>query len=530
MGAVGTFVDSRGRPLLQRARSSLSATDSAHAGASHSDPMLAGWSPAPGSADADLLDELGTLRPRSRDLARNNGLAAGADQTLRDNIVGSQLRLAAQPDARLLGWDRAFTRDWTRATEAQFATWANRAEEIDAGRSLTLLGLTLQALGGWFLNGEAFAIPHWLPRTGVRWNTRLQAIEADRIETPPELAHRTDIRHGIQVDRFGAPVAYYVRTPHPGDHYGSTLASPFAEHRRIVAFTRWGRRRVLHLHDKERSGQSRGKPLVTAIMRELRMASQYTRTELQATVSSSLISAFLESDLGQQGAAELYGTNDIEATSNTWRQVAQQWRPTLKGGAVIPLPPGAKISAFDPSRPNNAFEAFMLAVLRHIAAGLNMPYELLAKDFSRTNYSSARAALLEAWRYFQGRRTWLQTTWLQPLYELWLEEAVNAGVIEAPDFYRQRHAYSRASWIMSGRGWVDPSKEADAAGKRLGHHLTTLRQECAEQGLDWEEVLEQRAEEQALADQLGLRSADIPPPEPEPASPAEPAQPQQEAA
>jgi len=87
----------------------------------------------------------------------------------------------------------------------------------------------------------------------------------------------------------------------------------------------------------------------------------------------------------------------------------------------------------------------MLNVLRNIAAGLNIPYELLAMDFSRTNYSSARAALLEAWRYFQGRRRWLQDYWLTPIYELWLEEAVNAGVVAAPDYYANRYAYRRCT-------------------------------------------------------------------------------------
>ncbi len=43
---------------------------------------------------------------------------------------------------------------------------------------------------------------------------------------------------------------------------------------------------------------------------------------------------------------------------------------------------------------------------------MNLPYELFAKDFSRVNYSSARAALLEAWRYLHGRRRWLTSTWL----------------------------------------------------------------------------------------------------------------------
>jgi len=126
------------------------------------------------------------------------------------------------------------------------------------------------------------------------------------------------------------------------------------------------------------------------------------------------------------------------------------------------------------------------------------------KDFSKTNYSSARAALLEAWRYFLGRRAWLVRYWINPIYELWMEEAVNNGAIDAPDYYGNRYAYLRARWIFAGRGWVDPVKEAEAAGTRMNYGLSTLEAECAEQGLDYEEVMEQRAYERKKMTEMGL--------------------------
>jgi lambda family phage portal protein len=259
---------------------------------------------------------------------------------------------------------------------------------------------------------------------------------------------------------------------------------------------------VLHLHDKERTGQSRGKPIVTAVMREFHMAGKYSANELQASVASSLVAAFLESDLDVASAAELFGDKPRDAWATSVKQ-AQNIR-NLKGAAVIPLPAGAKLQGFAPNRPNAAFEAFMLAVLRHIAAGLNIPYELLVKDFSKTNYSSARAALLEAWRYFNGRRRWLVDYWLKPIYELWLEEAVNLGEIEAPDFYQNRYAYTRCRFIFGGKGWVDPVKEAQAAAIRILNGFSTLEQECAEQGLDFEEVLDQLQLENKMRADRGL--------------------------
>jgi capsid protein len=304
----------------------------AYAAASHEDPGLLNWYPSIGSADADLLPELGTIRPRSRDLERNNGYGAGANQTYKDNIVGHQLRLNANPDALLLGWKHEEAKQWGLFTNAQFATWANDPGEVDAARSMTLLGLTIQALGGWFINGDALAIPHWLPRDGARWNTRMQVIEGDRLDTPPHLTHRPDIRGGVEIDGFGAPVAYWIRRTHPGDRLFATYASYPEDWTRIPAFSPWGRRRVIHLHDRERAGANRSKPVLTSIMREFRMATHYTRTELQATIANSLIAAFLESSLDQDTLASLFSS--AEDRQQYWKSALQEYRPALKSGAV----------------------------------------------------------------------------------------------------------------------------------------------------------------------------------------------------
>ena len=476
-----------------------------HQAASGDDLATFGWNPIAASADADLLPELDTLLARSRDLGRNNGLMAGGMQTLRDNIVGSVLKLSAMPDYRLLGWTREQAREWGNNTEAHFRSWGETTE-CDAGRSLNLLGIALQGLSGAMLNGDACALPVWLPRAGSKWSTRIMLVESDRLKTPIGHESNPRLRGGIEFDRFGAPTHYHFLKQHPGDALGGLLgvisgASPM-EWERIPAFTPWGRRRVIHLHDKERTGQSRGKPIVTAVMREFHMAGQYSSNELQASVANSLVAAFLESDLSPDASAALFGEDPREQWTKSVKQ-AQQIRK-LKGAAVIPLPVGARLSSFTPGRPNPSFEAFMLATLRHIAAGLNLPYELLVKDFSKSNYSSARAALLEAWRYFIGRRRWLVDYWLRPIYELWLEEAINAGEIDAPGFYDNRYAYSKCKFIFGGKGWVDPVKEAQAAVLRMAAGLSTLERECAEQGDDFEEVLDQQAIEKDMRKERGL--------------------------
>ena len=471
---------------------------SAYKAASLDDRSMGGWAPLPTSADADLSGELPIMVGRARDLARNNGVAAGGNQTLKDNIIGATLRLSAKPDYRLLGRDIEWAREWSRNTESEFRSWADTTE-CDAGRSLTLLGLSLQILGGAFMNGDGLALPVWKPRNGSRWATRLHVIESDRLSTPYGMEYQKGLSGGVQSDQHGEPLWYWIMKHHPGDKWGMMFSRP-DEWERIPAFTSWGRRRVLHLHDKERAGQSRAAPLVKAVMREFNLAGRYTHTELQTAITNSLIAGVLESDLDMDSMHNIFG----EDTKNQYDQAIGGFRGQLKSGAILKAPIGTNVKLFDNGRNTAGYEQYMTIVLRYIATGLNIPYELLMKDFSKTNYSSARAALLEAWRYFHGRRRWLSDYWLNEVYALWLEEAIAHGRIEAPDYYDNKYAYNRCRWIMSGRGWVDPVKEANGSKIKMEIGLSTLENECAEQGLDWEEVLEQTAYENARRRELGL--------------------------
>jgi lambda family phage portal protein len=475
----------------------------AHSAASLTHPDMRGWLPATASADADLLPELSQIAARSNDLVRNHGVADGALQTITDNVIGVGLRLSSTPDYRLLGKDKAWAEEWSKTVESLWRTHAE-AVDIDAGRSLNFHGLTEQVFRHGWTDGEGLALPLWLPRPGSRFATRIQVIDPARLSNPVGRMDGPRLRSGIEVDQYGAPLAYHIRKAHPGDRMLADAADLNAWER-IPATTAWGRARVIHVHDKARAGQSRGKPSLTAVMRQFKVLGDFTNAELKAAVVNAKIAVLTESAASQESIVELL-SSDPEAREKYTQALSERGLSTIsmEDGQIIPLEIGEKLAGFTPSRPSGSFDPFVTSIFRHIATGLNIPYELLMKDFSRTNYSSARAALIEAWRFFRGRRQWIASYWARPVFELWLEEAVNLGLVDAPDFYENRAAYCRCRWIGPGRGWIDPTKEADAARIRMDYNLSTLEAECAEQGLDWEEVLEQRATEKARMEALGL--------------------------
>lgn len=490
------------------ARSALAFSSGAFTAASQTHADMRGWNPRAGSPDGDMLYDLSVMQSRSRDLIRNHGVASGGLQTLVDNVLGTGLWLAPTPDYKRLGKPREWAREWRRQVKSYWREWAESVH-CDAARSMSLDGLGALAFRGMFYNGAGLALPLWLPEEGAPAATRIQIIESDRLCNPVGRLDSDSLRGGIEIDQYGAPLAYWIRRAHPGDAlamWSQRTGLTEKDWERIPAQTTWGRKRVIHLHDKERGGQSHGVPALASVLRQFKVLGDYQNAELKAAVVNAMVAVITESALGQEQLVELLSSNTNALTSYT-NGLASRGRAGVdmaSGGQILPLMLGEKFSGFSPARPSTAFEPFTTAVFRHIATGLNIPYELLMKDFSKTNYSSARAALLEAWRYFSGRRNNMGMYFYQPIYELWLEEMVNAGKIEAPNFYEYRCAYSQARWYGPGRGWVDPVKEGEAAALRMREGLSTLEAECAEQGRDWEEVLEQIAEEQARKKELNV--------------------------
>jgi lambda family phage portal protein len=173
----------------------------------------------------------------------------------------------------------------------------------------------------------------------------------------------------------------------------------------------------------------------------------------------------------------------------------------MGAGAIIDLAKNEDVTFANPGRPNSSAEVFVGAMLREIGTALELPYEVLMKAFE-SSYSAARAALLEAWRFFRTRRAWLAMMFCQPVYEAWLEEAVARGRVDAPGFFDDpalRAAYCGAEWIGDGPGQIDPLKEVQAARERIDGNLSNHTLETLEmRGMDWAEVYGQLQAEREL--------------------------------
>lgn len=137
-------------------------------------------------------------------------------------------------------------------------------------------------------------------------------------------------------------------------------------------------------------------------------------------------------------------------------------------------------------------------MLRNAAAATGLSAQQLSNDWSDVNYSSARGALLEAWKTLSRRRHDFGVGFGQPIVAAFAEEAMEVDDLPlpagAPAFHLFRGAYTRAKWMGPGRGVIDSLKERQGAVLGMDSGLSTLEDEAGEMGgSDWRENVAQRA-------------------------------------
>lgn len=492
------ILDSSGRPFRMVA----------HEAASRTSDELARWNPSMLSADAAYLPEREILQSRTADMIRNNGIASGAVQIHLDNVIGSGLTLSAKPDAPALGIEQDAAEELEEQIETRWRQWAYDIDcHCDATRQAQFPGLLAQAYRSYLTAFEITASAEWLPRRRA-YATAIQLIDPLRLSQPQGMPENDRMRAGIEFDALGAPIAYHVSSEH--------RISPFMSDKmltwtRIPRETSWGRTRFIHIFDIEQPGLSRGKNGIVSVLSKLKMLEKFEQASLQAAILNAVYAAVIESPMDWQSVGGALGAGAEADPMLQYMGNVSEWHKASKiryNGLQIPhLFPGEKFELKSPEHPMANFGQFEEAVLRYIAAGYNLSYEQLSRDYSKTNYSSARAAMLESYRFFHGRQTFIGGRFASVVYALWMEEAFDRGDLQvpagAPSFWDAKTAYTRAQWIGPGRGHVDPLKEANGDKVYFSMGVGTLEEMYAARGQDWREQIRQRAQERKFVDELG---------------------------
>lgn len=530
---MSLILDSRGQPIAptRKARLDLGGPASAFPGntpyqfpydaANWSTQEMGNWLPWIRSPDSEINLFRDRMVGRSRDLSRNDGWVNGGITRILDNTVGTHLRLSANPDYRALAlrsgiksFDAEWADEFRRAAEAMWRGFAENAGRYnDVSRQLTIGQQFRLAMRHKLIDGESLAMMYWMPERvgygGADYATALLLVDPDRLSNPFQMIDSKNMRGGVEIDDHGVPLAYHIRKAEQNDWYMAVEANTWE---RVVREDEDGWQRVIHDYDRDRAGQHRGIGVFTPVLAHAKMLARYYGLELQQAALAATFGTYVTSPYDPAIVQDALGGGDGEELP-LYQSLRAQWaneRPALLNGARIPtLAPGESIESVSSDHPHGNFSEFADEMLGVEAACVGLSREEYTNNWTKSNYSAARAASLSSWKTLMRRAGEFKTNFATPVYGNWLWEAMERGELPlpsgAPEFLECRTAYSRCDWIGVARGWVDPVKEKQGAVLGMDAGLSTLKKECAEQGLDWEEVLQQRAIEIAQFKELGIK-------------------------
>ena len=472
------------------------------AGASHTKRSLKGFTAVSGAPSEDIDVNNMTLRQRGRMLYMASPVATAAINTNRTKTVGPGLRMKCAVNNEILGLSEDELHRWQRKTEAEWKLWAERRSNCDALGVNNFYELEQLAVKSWLMSGDAFVLLKRAVSTQLNpYTLRLHIIEADRVSTPfcersamfnqteGKTAAGNKIYDGVEIDSCGRVIAYHICNVHP---YQNT-----AEERKWARVEVEGKNtglpNILQLMETERPDQYRGVTYLAPVIEILLQLRRYTESELVAALVQSYLTAWIvtESDttdfpLNEVGAGDVDGIPSGQPDSVSDSENEYEMGP----GQINHLKKGENVVFGNPNIPTAGYDAFVRSIIKMAGAALELPYDVLIKEFN-SSYSAAKGALEETWEMIKMRRAWFINDFCQPVYEVWLAEAVATGRIKAPGFWDDpliRAAWCGARWDGPAQTHLDPVKDAQANELVVQHGWKTNEQVTREYyGSDWSE-------------------------------------------
>jgi lambda family phage portal protein len=409
---------------------------------------------------------LRAMRDRSRHLDRNNPLAASLLDRSVENVIGHGMKLQAMTDDD--GFNEAVETLWEdwwcggkadirgMSTGAQLESLWYRTHLCDGDLGI---GLVDQGDNGAFVQTI----------TGEYIDTLTGGYDA-----------KTRTFEGIQFNQFGRPVAFNVLTEDP-----ATLArsSKPVDARDFIFYPRL-----------KHTNQLRGEP---AFATTFDLFDQ-TYGIIDASTIAVRIAA-CQAMIVKKGAAGTALTNLPTVTNS---QGAAQKALTIEPGMVHYLQPGEDIASFNPSQPQQNLPEFLRLLFRTVGIAVGLPLEILMLDFSQSNYSNARAALLQLQRACRPQQRLFCKRVMSRIYQWRVSKWVKDGELKVPAAITD--TYWTHNFLPPGWAWVDPQKDGAANMMKLDAGLTTKAQICAEQGEEYDDIRAVRSKEIKDDEEAGL--------------------------
>lgn len=415
--------------------------------------------------NTEIGNALETLRNRSRMFVRNNGWAARAITAIVNNTVGEGIRPAPTGNLSNVKNIKKVWDDWAGSTECDYY-----------GKS-TFYGLQNIIMREIAEAGDCIILRR---RVNAPIPIKLQVLEPDQLDiTKNSINEMGFARLGVQFNKLGMKIGYWVFPYHPNDYNGMdiSLQSVFISNDD-----------VLHPFEILRAGQVRGVPQGTAAFMKLSDFSDYEDAQLILQKAASCSVAFVRGSIPQTG-----DDDNNERVEH------------LTPGMVKYLGENEEVTFNNPSSPGGYGE-YSKKILQGIAAAYSITYEMLTMDYSNVNFTSGRMAKIDVSSHFRDLQyNMLVPQLCVPVWNWFMNAAVISGLIKKPI------SCSAEDWTAPRVQQLDPVKETNARVLQIQSGLSTLSECIREDGRDPDEFFDEYAQDMERLKKLGINLSSVQP-------------------
>lgn len=388
-----------------------------------------------------------TLRARARWLSANNAIMDNIDNAIINNVIGNGIRLQSNVEGK---------KKFNEEVERLFKEWS-KAKNCDLTKRLSFSDMQRTILRSRMVDGEIF-IYKFVTKEGLK----LQLIEADSLD-----ASRDD--GGVELGSFGEVVKYHFK-----DKNDKVIVIP-AEN-------------IINYYMCDRPSQYRG-------------VTEYKQSILDIKNFSAFQSAVIQA---QRARANIAYTIKQGGNPNNFGGEPESKIHQINGVSVYYMNKGEEIGKLDPDGSPTDYTQFSEITIRSIATARKVSYELAFRDYSKVNFASSRASLLQDFKRFDHEQNHLTDYILDDIFQEWLTIEILSGRIKANGFIKDPSKWMKPKWVFPKRDMVDPLKEVTAIEKEIKLNLTTETDVASARGMDYEEILTKKANEMKLKEELGV--------------------------
>ena len=381
------------------------------------------------------------IRERARYEYQNNCYCKGMIMSVANHIVGKVPTLQLRTGESAL--DTKIERD--------FAKWA---KEIRLGRKLRSM------VKDKFVDGETIGTIINNPKL-KNVTLDLKPVKCDRL-TDNYFNSSLNPRSvdGIVFDDYDNPVEYHIMDNHPGS--GKFTSSP-------TKTSKYSADYVVHWFLENEAEQHRGISEISPALPLFAYLRRYTLAVVSAAESLANLAYVIQAD-----APAGTDPDDVDAMDTV----------ELERNVATTLPFGWKLAQAKAEQPTGNYKDFKHEIINEIARCILEPYNIAAGNSAGYNYASGRLDHQDFYKAVEVIRSDLIDSILDKLAQAWLREYFILNGIKVESYI--------TTFFFDGLPHVDPVKEAKSQDTHLRNNTTTLADEYAKQGQDWESKIDQR--------------------------------------